>query len=126
MKSVTVRRYGLAGLAAALLLTSSLAAVSAIASRSAMADEASDEQAVRAFFDYGYGVCDAEVLSAFWEADFWDTKVWAGYKVVNGDHDLLADNLAAAYGSYYCGQMGSLGYDDSMTLAALWSAPTQA
>ena len=126
MKIVGNRRHLYAGLAAALLLTSSLTAVSLVVSRAALSDEASEQASVVAFFDKGYGVCDADVLSRFWGVPFWDAKVMGGEKVQAGLLRELSDVLSAAYGSHVCDETSSLGYDDAPPLAALWTGTAPA
>ena len=126
MKTVGTRRTFYAGLAAALLLTSSLTAVSVAVSRGALADTAAENAAVDAFFQRGYGVCDADVLSRFWQIEFWDAKVRAGEMLQRGELRLLSDKLSYGYRDHSCGESSSLGYEDAPALAALWTAPTQA
>lgn len=104
MKSVSKRSGRFAGLTAALLLTSSLTIVSVAVSGSAMADQASEEAAAAAFFDYGYSGCDADILAMVWGMDYWEAKVHAGQKVQNGWHEAIAADLATGYGQYSCGQ----------------------
>ncbi len=125
MNNVAKRRTLLAGLTAALLLTTSLTAVSLVASQSVLADDAADQASVIAFFDAGYGVCDADVLASFWGVDFWDAKVGGGQKVQDGHSDLLSSVLSQAYGSHICNETSSLDYNDSTTVAALWTQGAQ-
>lgn len=125
MKTAATRQTLLAGLAAALLLSTSLTAVSLIASRAALADEAADAASLAAFFQHGYGWCDADVLGKFWGIDFYQAKIRAGQKVERGEHSVLADMLSEAYGGNTCGQTSSLDYDDATAVATLWMAAPQ-
>ncbi len=126
MKSRYVRQAFFAGLATALLSTTALTAISSVAVRPAYADEASELASINAFFDFGYGVCDAEVLSKFWGIDFWEAKVIGGEKVQAGAHDVLSEVLSQAYGSHVCGETSALDYHDAGDIAALWMGQTEA
>lgn len=121
-----VRRKNLyAGLTAALLLTSSMTPVAVIASRAALADQATEQASMRAFFDWGYGDCDAAALAQFWNVDLWSAKVSGGEMVQAGELALLSDKLSDAYANFTCLQSSSLGYDDATTLAALWTTTSE-
>lgn len=126
MTTKGLRQAFFAGLAAALLSTTALTAVSAIAVRPALADDQDDQASVSAFFDYGYGVCDAEVLSKFWGVDFWRAKVLGGQKVQGGAQDVLSEMLSEAYRTHVCGQSSALEYRDAADVATLWMERSEA
>jgi hypothetical protein len=125
--SISLRRKNLlAGLAAALLLSSSLTAVSVIASRAAMADEAEDNASVAAFFQQGFAYCDAVALGQAWGVDFYQAKIRGGQMVQKGELRQLSEFLSKGYKKSACGQSSSLELEDSVAVADLWMATPQA
>jgi hypothetical protein len=123
---LVTRKYLYAGLTAALLLTSSMTPVAVITSRAALADDAAGQASVQAFYDWGYGDCDAAALAQFWGIDLWSAKIGGGEMVQAGELPLLSDKLSDAYANFTCLQSSSLGYDDATTLAALWTKTSDA
>lgn len=117
-------RMTLAGLTAAILATTSMTVASYVLVQSAEAaaqrnSRPTADQAMTAFFDKGYGWCDASVLSQYWQMDWSEAKVTAGEKILRGDQRYLDEALGEAYGRYQCSQ--AFNYEDSTTLAALWN-----
>ena len=116
-----------AGLAAALLLSTSITAVSVAVSRAALADEAADQASVTAFFQAGYAFCDAVALGQTWGIDFYQAKIRGGQMLQQGKQKQLSDALAKGFKkSTSCGQSSSLELDDSLEIAALWTAAPRA
>jgi hypothetical protein len=127
MRKISSRRSMFAGLAAALLLSTSITAVSVAVSRAALADEAADQASVAAFFQAGYAFCDAVALGQTWGVDFYQAKIRGGQMLQEGKQKQLSEALSKGFKkSSNCGQSSSLDLDDSLELAALWTATPRA
>ena len=113
------RRSLLARIAAAFLLTSSITAA-AIAVTMPVASAQNADRALDAFFNSGFGYCDAEVLSKYWRTSIDRAKVDAGAKILRGDRRVLRDVIRIAKRQYRC----STGFNsyDARAVAALWTA----
>ena len=116
----SLKRYGLlAGLTAAVLLTTSLVPVDvALAQRDRCADGKCPEY--KAFEDSNYGFCDAVVLGKYWGIDSWETKLRIGDQVMHKRARFVSQELHDAFGRYNCNDVSRL--NDASTIAELWTA----
>jgi hypothetical protein len=116
----SLKRYGLlAGLTAAVLLTSSLVPVNvALAQRDRCSDGNCPEY--KAFESSFYGFCDAVVLGKYWGVDSWETKLRIGDQVMHKRNSFLNQELHGAFARYNCNDVSRL--NDASTIAELWTA----
>jgi len=116
----SLKRYGLlAGLTAAVLLTTSLVPVDvALAQRTRCADGKCAES--KAFDDSFYGFCDAVVLGKYWGVDSWEAKLRIGDQVIHKRERFINDELHGAFARFNCNQ--TFNYNDAQKVADLWMA----
>ena len=119
MTSTTPRTRMLGRVAAAFLATSAMTGASLSLVQAAYAY--SQSQMEMAFWDAGYSYCDAEKLGQYWQMATYDAKLNAGLKILEGGQVYLDQALQIAMQSYGC--PNGFNFDDSTSLAALWSAP---
>ena len=119
----SLKRAGLlAGVTAAVLLTSSLVPVNvALAQRTRCADGKCAEY--KAFEESFYGFCDAVVLGKYWGVDSWETKLRIGDQVIHKRNRFINDELRGAFARYNCNDVSRL--NDASKIAELWSASAQ-
>jgi hypothetical protein len=111
----------LAGLAAALLLTSALVPGSvAVAQRTRCAD--GDCREYKAYEGSVYGFCDAVVLSKHWTVDSWETKLRIGEQILKKNTHFVNQELHDAFARYNCNSESTFNYEDASQLADLWTA----
>jgi len=116
----SLKRAGLlAGLTAAVLLTSSLVPVGvALAQRTRCSDGNCPEY--KAFESSFYGFCDAVVLGKYWGIDSWETKLRIGDQVIHKRNNFINGELHGAFARYNCNDVSRL--NDASNIAELWSA----
>jgi hypothetical protein len=116
----SLKRAGLlAGLTAAVLLTSSLVPVNvALAQRTRCADGNCAEY--KAFENSFYGFCDAVVLGKYWGVDSWETKLRIGDQVMQKKSRFINQELHDAFARYNCNDVSRL--NDASKIAELWTA----
>ena len=116
----SLKRYGLlAGITAAVLLTTSLVPVNvALAQRDRCADGKCPEY--KAFEGSIYGFCDAVVLGKYWGIDSWETKLRIGDQVMKKRARFINQELHDAFARQNCNDVSSL--NDASTIAELWTA----
>jgi hypothetical protein len=119
MRNSLKRRGLLAGLTAAVLLTTSLVPVNvALAQRDRCADGNCPEY--KAFEGSIYGFCDAVVLGRYWGVDSWETKLRIGDQVMHKRARFVSQELHDAFGRYNCNDVSRL--NDASKIAELWTA----
>jgi hypothetical protein len=116
----SLKSYGLlAGLTAAVLLTTSLVPVDvALAQRTRCEDGKCAE--FKAFEASQYGFCDADVLAKHWGVDMWEGKLRLGDQVMKKRFNFVNSELSAAYARFNCNDISRL--NDAHTVAELWTA----
>jgi hypothetical protein len=116
----SLKRYGLlAGLTAAVLLTTSLVPVDvALAQRTRCADGNCPES--KAFDGSFYGFCDAVVLSKYWGVDSWEAKLRIGDQVIHKRERFINQELHDAFARHNCNE--AFNYNDALKVAELWTA----
>lgn len=119
----SLKRAGLlAGVTAAVLLTTSLVPVDvALAQRDRCADGNCPEY--KAYESSFYGFCDAVVLGKYWGVDSWETKLRIGDQVMKKRNNFINGELRGAFARYNCNDVSRL--NDASTIAELWSAGSQ-
>ena len=119
MRNNVKGRCLLAGLTAAVLLTSSMVPVSvAVAQRYRCEDGKCPE--AKAFDTSIYGFCDASVLAQHWQVDMWETKLRIGEQVLKRNDAFVKRELRSAFGRFGCNDV--FNYSDAPKIAELWSA----
>jgi hypothetical protein len=119
MTSSLKRRGWLAGLTAAVLLTTSLVPVNvALAQRTRCSDGKCAES--QAFDNSSYGYCDAVVLGKYWGVDSWEAKLRIGDQVIHKRERFINTELHDAFGRHNCNE--SFNYTDAPKVAELWTA----
>jgi hypothetical protein len=109
----------LAGITAAVLLTTSLVPVDvALAQRTRCEDGKCAEY--KAFEQSNYGFCDAVVLGKHWGIDSWETKLRIGDQVLKKRARFINAELHAAFFRFNCDDVSRL--NDASTVAELWTA----
>ena len=81
---------------------------------------AADEMELGAFFGAGFGYCDAEVLSQYWEMDIDSAKANAGAKILRGEKRILRQAIKKANRRFSCST--GFNYNDSDSVADLWKS----
>jgi hypothetical protein len=120
MTNALMRRGLLAGLTAAVLLTSSLVPVTvALAQRTRCGDGKCAEY--KSFEQSNYGFCDAVVLGKYWGVDSWETKLRIGDQVAHHRDRFINQELHVAFGQYNCNDV-SFNFVDAPKVAELWVA----
>lgn len=79
-----------------------------------------DEMERGAFFGAGFGYCDAEVLSQYWQMDIDAAKANAGAKILRGEKKFLRQAIRKANKSFSCST--GINYNDSDGVADLWKS----
>ena len=117
---ISLKRGGLlAGVTAAVLLTSSLVPVDvALAQRTRCADGKCAEY--KSFESSNYGFCDAVVLGKYWGVDSWETKLRIGDQVLHKRDRFINQELHNAFARYNCNDVSRL--NDASDIAQLWTA----
>jgi hypothetical protein len=116
----SLKRYGLlAGLTAAILLTTSLVPVNvALAQRNRCEDGRCAE--MKAFENSIYGYCDAVVLGKYWGVDTWEGKLRIGDQLIHHRDRFVNQELRGGFARYTC-DVG-FNYIDAPKIAELWTA----
>ena len=125
MHVVVKRSCLLAGLTAALLLTSSLVPGSdAVAQTTRCSDGNCREY--KAFEGSVYGFCDAVVLSKHWTVDTWETKLRIGEQILKKNTHFVNQELHDAFVRYNCNSESTFNFNDASQVAELWTAAPRA
>jgi hypothetical protein len=88
-----------------------------------------NRQIFNAYFNAGYGYCDAQLLGKFWNTDPASAKLLAGKGLlrVSGFPTNISDKLASARQQYsgrgVCNYSSDFSYDDAVALASYWQVP---
>lgn len=117
MRSANKRSRLLSGMTAAFLVTSSMTGASLSLVQYAYAYSQNEKE--MAFWNAGYSYCDAEKLGQYWQMSTYEAKLNAGLKILEGYQSILNEAIDIAIQSYGC--PNGFNFDDSKSLAALWS-----
>jgi hypothetical protein len=87
------------------------------------------QEVLAAYFNAGYGYCDAQMLGAFWSISPADAKITAGKGLLGYQGYLrnIPSKLARARQQYagrnVCSYASDFSYEDAVALAAYWKVP---
>lgn len=119
VSSTSPRARLISSVTAAFLATSAMTGASLSLVQQAYAY--SQNQKEMAFWNAGYSYCDAEKLGQYWQMSTYDAKLNAGLKILEGYQSILNEAIDIAIQSYGC--PNGFNFDDSKSVAALWSTP---
>jgi hypothetical protein len=91
------------------------------------AAQSQTEQVVKAYFNGGYGYCDAQMLAAAWQTNPYGAKIRAGKMILGyaAFPGRVSTKLSAARRAYsgrgVCSYSSDFSYEDAVALAGYWN-----